>query len=91
MPRAAVQDNNRMSLRVRTVDKAKIMRASALSNTGMTDFIIRTAVEAAEQVIEREDRIVLSRRDWDRMMDLLDNPPPANARLKRAAALLPSV
>jgi uncharacterized protein (DUF1778 family) len=90
MPRPAVQDNNRMSLRVRTVDKAKIMRASALSNTGMTDFIIRTAVEAAEQVIEREDRIVLSRRDWDRMMDLLDNPPPANARLKRAAASLPS-
>jgi uncharacterized protein (DUF1778 family) len=89
MPRVAVQDNNRMSLRVRTVDKAKILRASALSNTGMTDFIIRTAVEAAEQVIDRAERIELSPRDWQTVMDALDNPPGANERLRRVAASLP--
>jgi uncharacterized protein (DUF1778 family) len=91
MPRAAVQDNNRMSLRVRTVDKAKIMRASALSNTGMTDFIIRTAVEAAEQVIDRAERIELSPRDWKTVMDALDNPPPLNDRAIAALRALPSL
>lgn len=91
MPRAAVQDNNRMSLRVRTVDKVKIMRASALSNTDMTDFIVRTAVEKAEAVIESAERVVLSKRDWDKVMDLLENPPPANDRLRRIAASLPSL
>jgi uncharacterized protein (DUF1778 family) len=91
MPKPAVHDNNRMSLRVRTVDKAKIMRASALSNTGMTDFIIRTAVEAAERVIERSERIELSKRDWDKMMELLDNPPPLNDRAIAALRSLPQL
>lgn len=91
MPRTAIEDNNRMSLRVRTVDKAKIMRASALSNTGMTDFIVRTAVEAAEQVIEREERILLSARDWQTALDALENPQPANDRLRRIAASFPSL
>lgn len=89
MSRVAILDNNRMSLRVRTADKAKIMRASALSNTGMTDFIVRTAVEAAEQIIERADRISLSARDWQTVMDALGNPSPPTARMLTAARALP--
>ena len=89
MSRTAILNNNRISLRVRTEDKAKIMRASALSDTDMTDFVVRTAVKAAEQVIERAERIELSKRDWQLMMDLLENPPPANARLRRIGSALP--
>ena len=89
MSRAAVLDNNRMSLRVRTADKEKIMRASALSNTGMTDFIVRTAVEAAEQIIERADRISLSTRDWQTVIDALENSPPLPEKMLAAARALP--
>jgi uncharacterized protein (DUF1778 family) len=89
MSRVAVLDNGRMSLRVRTEDKAKIMRACALSNTDMTDFIVRTAVEAAEQVIERAERIKLSERDWQLVMDLLENPPPLPERALAALRALP--
>ena len=65
------------------------MRASALSNTGMTDFIVRTAVEAAEQIIERADRISLSARDWQAVIDALENSPPLPEKMLAAARALP--
>ena len=78
-----------MSLRIRTADKAKIMRASAITNSGMTDFIVRTAVEAADRLIEKQDRITLSERDFARALELLENPPPLTDRARRAIVALP--
>ena len=52
MPRIAVEDNSRMSLRIRPEDKALILRAVALNHTDLTDFVIRQAVLAAKAVIE---------------------------------------
>jgi uncharacterized protein (DUF1778 family) len=39
---------------------------------------------AARKAIEQSERLVLSERDSLKVLDLLDNPPPANARLKAA-------
>ena len=89
MPRVAIQDNNRMSLRIRPTDKATIMRASAMAQTDMTEFIVRTAVEAAQAVIDASERIKLSERDSLRVLDLLENPPAPNEKLLAAARALP--
>ena len=89
MPRTAIEDNNRMSFRIRSEDKAVIMRASALSHTDMTDFIVRTAVQAAQGVIDQAERIVLSGRDSLHVLDLLENPPKPNDKLMRVAQALP--
>jgi uncharacterized protein (DUF1778 family) len=62
MPRRAVEDNSRMSLRVRPEDKALLLRAVALNNTDLTDFVLRHAVRAAKAVIEEADRVQLSGR-----------------------------
>ena len=51
MPRVAVKDNSRMSLRIRPSDKALLMRAVAYAHTDLTDFVLRNAVQAAEAVI----------------------------------------
>ncbi len=88
MPRPAVDDNNRMSLRVSAAEKALLMRAVALEQTDLTDFVIRTAVKAAREVIERSERLKLSERDSFRVLDLLENPPPPNAKLRAAARAL---
>jgi len=53
MPRVADGNNSRMSLRIRSRDKATIMRASALAQTDLTDFIVRTALEAAQELIRQ--------------------------------------
>jgi uncharacterized protein (DUF1778 family) len=89
MPRPAVDDNQRLALRLKPADKAVIMRAVALAQTDMTSFILRTVMQEAQAVIDEHERLKLSKRDSLRVMELLENPPPANAKLRKAARALP--
>jgi uncharacterized protein (DUF1778 family) len=89
MPRAVVDDNNRVALRVRPADKAVIMRAVALAQTDMTTFILRTVLREAQAVIEEHERVKLTRRDSRLVMQLLENPPAPNAKLRKAARAMP--
>jgi len=89
MPRTAAHDNHRLALRVRPADKATIMRAVALAQTDMTTFILRTALREARSVIEEHERVELSARDSRLVMELLENPPAPNAKLRKAARALP--
>ena len=89
MPRVAVEDNSRMSLRIRATEKATLLRAVALKHTDLTDFVLQHALSAARAVIEEADRLKLSKRDSLRVLDLLENPPAPNARLRAAARALP--
>jgi len=89
MPRVAVNDNKRMNLRVRPEQKATLMRAAALKNTDLTDFVIQNALREAKTVIEDAERIVLSERDSLRVLRLLENPPAPNAKLRAAIQAMP--
>jgi uncharacterized protein (DUF1778 family) len=88
MPRPAVDDNERLALRLKPADKAIILRAVALTQTDMTSFILRTVLQEAQAVIAEHERLKLSKRDSLRVMELLENPPPANAKLRKAARAL---
>ena len=90
MPRVMVEDNSRLSLRIRAQDKAVLMRAVALENTDLTDFVIRTALQAAKTVIEQAERVPLSERDSLRVLAVLEQPPAPNAQLLAAAEALPN-
>ncbi|MGD0661427.1 MAG: DUF1778 domain-containing protein [Syntrophorhabdales bacterium] len=89
MPRAAVEASERMNLRVKPEVKARLVRAAALRHTDLTDFVTRTALREAEAVIEEAERIKLSERDSLLVLNLLENPPPANSRLRAAIAAMP--
>lgn len=89
MPRPPMEDSPRMSLRIPPKSKALLMRAVALENTDLTDFVIRSATEAAREVIARAERVQLTERDSLRVLELLENPPAPNARLLAAASNLP--
>ena len=91
MPRPAVDDNKRMALRVRPADKAILMRAVALSQTDMTTFILRTALREARSVIEEHERVKLTERDSRLVMELLENPPAPNAKLRKVARAMPKI
>ncbi|MDR3554412.1 MAG: DUF1778 domain-containing protein [Syntrophobacteraceae bacterium] len=90
MPRTAIEDNSRMSLRIRPEDKALLMRAVAYEHTDLTDFVLRNALQAARSVITRAERVSLSERDSLRVLDALENPPSPNAKLLAAAKALPT-
>jgi uncharacterized protein (DUF1778 family) len=89
MPRTAIDDNKRMSLRVRPEQKATLMRAAALQNTGLTDFVLQQALREATAIIEAADHLIVSERDSLRVLDLLEHPPVPNAKLRAAAAAMP--
>lgn len=89
MPRIAVEDNSRLSLRIPPEDKALLLRAVALQSTDLTDFVVRNAVKAARDVIDRAERVKLSARDSLKVLALLENPPTANKKLRAAARALP--
>ena len=89
MPRAIVEDNSRLALRVRADDKATLMRAVALERTDMTDFILRHALDAARMVIEKAEHVTLSTRDSLRVLAALESPPTPNAKLLGAARRMP--
>jgi uncharacterized protein (DUF1778 family) len=85
----AVDDNKRMNIRLRPEQKATLMRAAAIKNTDLTDFVLRPALREAKAVIEEAERIVLSERDSLMVLDLLENPPAPNARLRAAIGAMP--
>ncbi len=89
MPRTAVEDNNRMSLRIGAEQKALLLRAVALERIDLTAFVLRHALAAAEAVIRDADHLKLSGRDSLRVLHVIENPPAPNPKLLAAARALP--
>ncbi|MBI1357465.1 MAG: DUF1778 domain-containing protein [Acidobacteria bacterium] len=89
MVRAASEDNSRMSLRIHSEDKALLIRAAAIEQTDLTEFVLRHVLRAARQVIDQAERVQLSERDTLLALELLESPPAPNAKLRAAAQGLP--
>ena len=75
----------RIELRATKEEKQLLAIAAAHERLDVTSFIMRTALPAAREIVDRADRIVLSERDTLRVLELLENPPKATPAL--AAAL----
>ncbi|WEX12388.1 DUF1778 domain-containing protein [Chelativorans sp. AA-79] len=88
MPRAAAENTSRFPMQIPPADKARLMRAAALERTSLKEFVLRNALQAAEIVIERAERVTLDEEQTRFMLDLLDHPPAPNAKLRKAARSL---
>ena len=75
-----------LEIQVSTDQKSLIEEAAAISGQPIASFTVSAAIEAARRVVQGQRAIRLSPRDWDRFLNLLDNPPEPNDRLKRAVA-----
>ena len=89
MPRVSVETSDRFTMQIPPMQKARLVRAASLEQTTLKDFLLRNALDAAEQVIDRAERIALSERDTRKVLDLLDNPREPNARLVAALKTIP--
>ena len=89
MARAALDDSDRMNIRVKPEVKARLLRAAALRHTDLTNFVTQSALREAEAVIAEADIVKASERDFARILELLDNPPKPNNRMRAAAEALP--
>jgi uncharacterized protein (DUF1778 family) len=61
-----------------------LCRAAELTGATVNQFLVQSALKEAQAVIEREEIIRLSPRDWSWLLELIENPPKLNAKLTAA-------
>ncbi len=62
-----------------------LARAAELTGASVDQFLVQSALKEARAVIEHDERFIrLSGTDWTWLLDLIDHPPPFNARLEAA-------
>jgi uncharacterized protein (DUF1778 family) len=87
---AMVTRNNdaRIDFRLPAELKARIERAALATNRSLTDFAVSAIGEAAGLVLDEYEgraHVILSNRDRDRFLAMLDSNAAPNAALKSAA------
>ena len=85
-PRHPRGERDRLNFRIDARIKQRAENAAMLLGQDLSTFAETALDEKAQTVIEREQRILLSERDFARFVEALDNPEPPNDRLKAAAA-----
>lgn len=91
MPQIAIESNERLSLRVSTDAKKLIVRAAAIQQTNLTDFVVSNILPVAQKIVDAAEWVYLTERDTKMIMEILDNPPAPNEKLLAAAFALPDM
>jgi uncharacterized protein (DUF1778 family) len=81
---AATAKQDRIGARVPREVYETLCRAAEISGATVNQFLVQAALKEAQAVIEREEIIRLSPRSWSWLLELMENPPKPNAKLKAA-------
>ena len=84
MPTAAKHE--RLQIRLDAHAKDVLQRAAGYRRKALSQFVLGTALEEAERVIQEHEVVTLSGADWQAFYDALTNPPAPNAALRKAYA-----
>lgn len=72
-----------------TVDaKNVIEQAANLLGLSMSSFMIQSSFERAKELLKSNHELKVNNTDRDMLMNLLENPRPANAEMKKLMSLL---
>jgi uncharacterized protein (DUF1778 family) len=74
----------RVVARIPPMVKETLQKAADLSGATLNQFLVQSALTAANQILETERTIVLSERDAQTVFDLLENPPTPTQQLLAA-------
>lgn len=78
------QSGKRITARVTDHVQEKLQVAADLVGATLNQFVVQAALEKAEQIIESESTIVLTRRESLRLLEMIENPPPRNEKFLQA-------
>ena len=79
-----VVNNERITARVSEQIKETLIAAADLTGATLNQFLVQSALEKAESIIEKDKIIHLSNKDAQLFFDMLENPPEPNTKLKNA-------
>jgi uncharacterized protein (DUF1778 family) len=75
-------ESARINLRTSPEAKALIERAAALIGTTVSGFMLQNAYEAAQRVVNDNEMIMLSQRDFEAFIVACENPPEPTQALR---------
>ena len=84
MPVAAKAKHERLQIRLDAHAKNVLQRAVGYRHKTLGQFVLDTALEEAERVIQENELVTLSGADWQILYDTLTNPPTPNTALRKA-------
>lgn len=77
----AIEERGRITARVSQSVQEKLQAAADLQGATLNQFVVQSALEKAERIIDRETTISLTRRDAAMLITMLENPSKPNAAL----------
>lgn len=75
---------SRLNFRLPNELKERIEKAAIVSGLTVTDFAINTLANSADEVLEKHQTRILSNKDRDIFLEMLENPPKPNESLLKA-------
>jgi uncharacterized protein (DUF1778 family) len=85
MATAITARDERIELRATREEKRLLTKAAAYERLDVTSFVMRNVLASARDVVARSERIVLSTRDTEQILELLEHPPKPTPALLAAA------
>ena len=78
------EPRKRITARVSDSVRVTLEQAAELLGSTVNQFVVQTAYQEAQRVVERETILRLSQKDARKVLSLLNSPPKPNQRLKEA-------
>jgi len=86
----AEESRSRITARVPDRMRETLEQAAELMGSTVNQFVVQSAYQEAQRILERESVIRLSREDALKILSLIEHPPKPNKRLKEAVRLAKS-
>ena len=74
---------NVINLIISIDDKCLLEQAADLNNVSLNDYIISKVIEQAKRDIKESSNIHLSEKGFEKLIEMMDNPPEPTPALKR--------
>jgi uncharacterized protein (DUF1778 family) len=84
-----VKPEERLSIRANQAQKRTLRRAADLRHMNVSQFVLQTSLQAAEQLIQQESTLYVSSEDYDWLAKIMDEAPQDLPRLREALAQKP--
>ena len=82
---AATQNSQRVAARISPKVYQALSRAADLTGATLNQFLVQSAYEKAQEIIEKERFIKLTERSAEAFFKALEHPPKPTAKLLNAA------
>jgi len=85
MTTTAQSREQRIEIRIRPKDKAKLEKAASIFGLSLSAFMLSNSLKAAQEGLSTQSRITLSENEWKSFVKVMENPPRPNKALLAAA------